>query len=97
MLFTALPDCCVVLRAAGKYWQASLYERRVGAERHLYAKHMGAFVRLGDEGATSVPRLRWEPPLVLPAREMTASDTFGRLRLASTYVRNLPHYEENDQ
>lgn len=81
MLFSALPDCCVVLRAAGKFWQSPLYERRVDGERHLYAKHVGAFIRLGAEGATSVPRLRWEEPLVLPPHTVEAQDVFGRLSI----------------
>jgi hypothetical protein len=71
--FTIIEDEAAVLHAGGVYRQAKLFRRG----RELFAAHGSGFIGLRQDGATSVPHVRW---LEISVPHKSAG--IGRLQLA---------------
>lgn len=76
ILFTKLIDSYAILQSNGVFKQAALHERN----GELYAAASGGFIRVGDEGGTSVTRVR-HTDLIIDSQYSTAKDKLGRMTI----------------
>lgn len=73
-MFKHLEGDIITLRQKGLFKPADLYARG----KELFARHGSGFVRLYENGSTSVAGLLWDG---LETEKFTTTDKFGRLEV----------------
>lgn len=74
MVFKQLEGDIITLRQKGVFKQTDLYARG----KELFARHGSGFVRIYENGSTSVAGLLWDG---LQTERFTTADKFGRLEV----------------